>query len=181
MAFLVYKITNRINNKIYIGQTTETIEKRFKRHCGYQLQDNTYLHRAIKKYGADNFFIEQIDEANSQEELNEKEFYWIKYYQSDKQGYNLKATIGKCGGDTLSNHANIDIIKQKISESKKLDKNPQSVKIKAINIKDNIERTYNSMKECQNDLNISRHDIIGRRCRGIIKKPYNNEWLFEYI
>ena len=140
MSYLVYKITNKINNKIYIGQTTETIEKRFKRHCGYQLQDNTYIHRAIKKYGKNNFYIEKIDEAKNQQELNEKELYWIKYYQSDKKGYNLKSTIGKCGGDTLSNHKNIDIIKQKISESKKLDKNPQSVKIKAINIKENIEK-----------------------------------------
>lgn len=181
MFYFVYKITNIINNKVYIGQTTETIEKRFKRHCGYQLQDNTYLHRAIKKYGSDNFYIEKIDEANNQKELDEKEIYWIKYYQSDKNGYNLKSTIGKCGGDTLSNHKNIDIIKQKISDSKKLDKNPNSTKIKAINIKNNFERQYDSMKECQNDLSIPRHDIISRRCRGIIKKPYDNEWLFEYI
>ena len=181
MPYLVYKITNKINNKIYIGQTTETIEKRFKRHCGYQLDDNTYIHRAIKKYGKDNFYIEQIDEANNQQELNEKELYWIKFYQSDKEGYNLKNTLGKCGGDTLSNHKDIDKIKLKISESKKLDKNPNSVKVKAINIHNNIEKSYNSIKECQNDLNIPRHDIISKRCRGIIKKPYNNEWLFKYI
>ena len=42
MKYIVYKITNNINGKVYIGQTTETIEKRWKRHCGYQLNDGTY-------------------------------------------------------------------------------------------------------------------------------------------
>lgn len=181
MDYLVYKITNTINNKIYIGQTTETIEKRFKRHCGYQLNDNTYLHRAMKKYGIENFIIEKIDCATNQEELNEKEFYWIHYYNSDVDGYNLKSSIGKCGGDTLSNHKNLEDIKIKIVNSKVFDKNPNSVKIEAFNVLTNTSKKYNSMKKCQNDLNIPRHDIISRRCRKIIKKPYKNEWMFNYI
>lgn len=181
MEYLVYKITNKINNKIYIGQTTETIEKRFKRHCGYQLNDNTYLHRAMKKYGIENFIIEKIDEAKDQEELNEKEIYWIQHYQSNVYGYNLKASIGKCGGDTLSNHKNLNEIKVKISNSKIFDKNPNSTKVQALNILTNEIKEYNSMKECQLDLNIERHDVISRRCRGVIKKPYKNEWMFNYI
>lgn len=181
MSFLVYKITNQINNKIYIGQTTETLKKRFARHCGYQLNDNTYLHRAMKKYGTENFKIEEIERVDNQEELNEREIYWIKYYHSDIEGYNLKSTIGKCGGDTLSQHKNLNEIKTKISCSKKLGNNPNSTKIKAHNIVSNVVKQYDSIKECQLDLNIPRHDIICRRCRGIIKKPYNNEWEFNYI
>lgn len=49
MQYIIYKIINDFNNKIYIGQTTETLEKRFARHCGYQLNDDTYFHRVIKK------------------------------------------------------------------------------------------------------------------------------------
>ena len=48
-------IKNDLNDKLYIGQTTETLEQRFSRHCGYQLNDKTHLHRAIKKYGWENF------------------------------------------------------------------------------------------------------------------------------
>ena len=40
---------------------------------------------------------------------------------------------------------------------------------------------YGSFSECQADLNIPRHDIIGRRCQGKIKKPYEDTWMFEYI
>lgn len=47
--YFVYKILNDINDKVYIGQTTESLENRFKRHCGYQTKDGTYFHRAIKK------------------------------------------------------------------------------------------------------------------------------------
>jgi hypothetical protein len=181
MCYIVYKITNIVNEKIYIGQTTETLEKRFKRHSGYQLNDNTYLHRAMKKYGVDNFKIEEIERVKNQKELDEREYYWIHYYNSHIEGYNLKSSIGKCGGDTLSNNKNIKSIKEKISESKKLDKNPNATKIKAINIKTQTIFYYNSMKECQIELNIERHDIISRRCKKIIKKAYNDEWLFEYI
>ena len=80
MKYLVYKITNDINNKIYIGQTTESLEHRFTRHCGYQLQDDTYFHRVIKKYGKEHFKIELICECSSQEELDQKEFEYISSY-----------------------------------------------------------------------------------------------------
>lgn len=115
MQYIVYKITNKINNKIYIGQTTETLQRRFYRHCGYQLNDNTYLHRAMKKYGIQNFTIEQIDEANSQDELNELEYYWItKYNACDSNiGYNTKNVKGKCGRNTLTNHPNKKEISKK--------------------------------------------------------------------
>ena len=77
VEYIVYKITNKLNGKVYIGQTTEGIEKRWKRHCGYQINDGTYFHNAIKKYGAENFTIEIIDKAKNQEELNELEFFYI--------------------------------------------------------------------------------------------------------
>ena len=57
---LIYKFTNKINNKVYIGQTTQTIEQRTNKHLS-QLDDNTYFHRALKKYGINNFDIEVIE------------------------------------------------------------------------------------------------------------------------
>lgn len=89
----IYKITNQINNKSYIGQST-CIEKRWKKHIkvANSPSDPGYdypLYRAIRKYGIDNFSFEIVEEC-LQEELNEKEYYWIKHYQTIDSGYNQK-------------------------------------------------------------------------------------------
>jgi group I intron endonuclease len=76
---IIYKITNNINNKVYIGQTIETIKKRWSRHtwkCTIK-RNAMAITNAIIKYGKENFIIEQIDIAKSIEELNEKEIYYI--------------------------------------------------------------------------------------------------------
>ena len=86
----IYKITNKINNKIYIGQTTKTINLRWQRHCTDALSNrtNTKFAKAIRKYGKDNFIVEKIDTAQNKEELNQKEIYWINYYNTFYNGYN---------------------------------------------------------------------------------------------
>lgn len=94
MAY-IYKITNKINNKIYIGKTEFSIEKRWAEHCRdskKKEEKNRPLYRAFNKYGIENFKIELIEETNNPEE---KEKYWIEYYGSFKNGYN--ATMGGDG------------------------------------------------------------------------------------
>ena len=81
MAIVIYKITNLINHKIYIGQTIE-YEERIRHHKQTAFRENSKekdrpLYRAIRKYGLDNFKFEIIDKADSIEELNEKEIYYI--------------------------------------------------------------------------------------------------------
>lgn len=111
---IIYKITCKINNKVYIGQTSESLKTRFKRHMGYQKDDNdTKFYRAVRKYGVENFYIEKIDEATTQQELDDKELYWINKLNAVKDGYNSKTSKGKCGGDTLSNHPNKSQIRKK--------------------------------------------------------------------
>lgn len=61
MTGLIYKYTNKINGKIYIGQTKQQLEIRHYKHLT-QLNDNTYFHRAIKKYGINNFILEIIED-----------------------------------------------------------------------------------------------------------------------
>lgn len=176
----IYKIVCKINNKIYIGQTTETLEKRFKRHMTYQKDmSDTKFYRAVKKYGVENFYIELVDTASSKEELDTLEEYYIKYYNCIEYGYNT--ALGKIGGDTLSKHPNLDNIRKKLSESKKGHLNPNATKVKAINLNTNETYIFGSVKECQLHFNIPRHDIIIRRCKNEIKKPYNNYLIFEYI
>ena len=91
MAY-IYKIYNDINDKLYIGKTEFTIEKRFKEHCNDCLRERCEkrpLYNAMRKYGTKHFFIELIEETNNPEE---REIYWIKQYDSYHNGYN--ATLG---------------------------------------------------------------------------------------
>ena len=81
----IYKITNLINNKIYIGQSIH-ITQRWKEHI--QGKGNKELYLDIQKYSVNSFTFEII-ELCPKEQLNEKESYWIKYYDSVNQGYNL--------------------------------------------------------------------------------------------
>lgn len=86
---IIYKVTNRINGKVYIGQTKQSLHKRWSNHC-CKNSHCSILHSAIKKYGAENFTVEQIDVAASKEELDKKEIYWISHFDSvAPKGYNI--------------------------------------------------------------------------------------------
>lgn len=89
----IYKITNKINNKIYIGQSID-IKERWKQHFykAYnekELGYNSAIHQAFRKYGYENFSFEVI-ELCEKEELDAKEIYWIKTLNSlTPNGYNI--------------------------------------------------------------------------------------------
>ena len=90
MRGFIYKITNTINGKSYIGQTIQNVKERFYQHCATKCSkavSNMAIHRAIKKYGKSNFTVEVIEEIDSAN-LNDRERYWIKYYNSYNNGYN---------------------------------------------------------------------------------------------
>ena len=88
---IIYKSTNKINGKVYIGQTTQTLEKRIKGHIKEsRIDNNRPFMLSINKYGSDNFTFEIIDTSNNIDELNEKEIYWIDFYNSiSPNGYNI--------------------------------------------------------------------------------------------
>lgn len=94
MSSIIYRITNVVNSKFYIGKTSKTVQERFQRHCHNYQNQNTHLYHAMRKYGVDKFIIEILEETNS---ANEREIYWIKTLQPH---YNM--TIGGDGGDTSS-------------------------------------------------------------------------------
>ena len=97
MAF-IYKITNDVNEKVYIGKTLHSVEKRWKEHINDSKRERTEkrpLYRAMNKYGIEHFHIETIEECPV-EVSEEREAFWIKEYNSfGKGGYN--ATIGGDG------------------------------------------------------------------------------------
>ena len=90
----IYKITNNLNGKVYIGQTIKTVEHRFKQHINNSNKEyfsQIVLYKAFNKYGVENFSCEQIEEAPN-DLLDEREKYWINYYDSYFSGYN--STLG---------------------------------------------------------------------------------------
>jgi len=86
---LIYKITNLVNGKVYIGQTYQLLRERITDYK--RLKCNDHLKNAIIKYGFDNFKFEVIYETNEINELNQKEIFYIKEYNSTDRniGYNI--------------------------------------------------------------------------------------------
>lgn len=171
---------------------------------GYQKDEHdTKFYRAVRKYGAENFHIEELDIAKNQTELDEKELYWINKLDTVNNGYNSKAVKGKCGGDTLSNHPNKEKISEKIRQSKLGDKNPmringglkgerngmfgkrgkehhnskKCVSISVDNPKD--IKFFDSIRELQKYHNVTTDTMVSLRCNGKTKSPYKG-YYFKY-
>lgn len=85
MEGFIYKVTNKVNNKVYIGQTRYTVEFRWKQHI--HKQDNCHFHNAIRKWGIDNFIVETLEKCDV-DLLNSREIFYIAKYDSYKSGYN---------------------------------------------------------------------------------------------
>lgn len=113
----IYKITNHINGKVYIGQTKRSIKIRWKDHIrNAEVGNLHHLYESMRKYGIDKFTIEQLDTAETFEELNNKEIYYIQQYDSSnhQKGYN------NCkGGGGIKDYHHSDEAKQKISAASK--------------------------------------------------------------
>lgn len=110
MYGIIYKIINKINKKIYIGKTVQTLERRFQAHYNLAIRkqrNNKKLNRfqiALLKYGIDAFDKEIIDQAQSTEELSNKEKFWISYYDSTNIDIGYNISIGGDGGNLVSNY-----------------------------------------------------------------------------
>ena len=84
----IYKIVNDINDKVYIGQTKNTISKRWSTHKQMSKTHPNIIYKAMRKYGLEHFSIIEIESCDNSL-LNEREIYWIAYYDSYNNGYNM--------------------------------------------------------------------------------------------
>lgn len=179
---IIYKITNKINGKVYIGQTIRTLQHRWKEHQRAAFVENrqTNFARALRKYGIENFIVEVIDHADSREELNDKERYWISYYDSCVKGYNL--TDGGDETDTYKykTEEEMEIIKDKIRITKIGNKNPNARRVKCKNEITKEEYHFDSVVELQSFLNAPNHNGITRRCNNNIGCLYKKIWNIAY-
>lgn len=187
----IYKIENKLNGKVYIGKTMTTIQKCWKQHrndAGKEKCQNRPLYRAIKKYGIDNFFIEEIEECDG-DILSDREKYWIEYYNSFKCGYN--ATIGGDGKPyvnrnlVLQTYQKVGVMKQvaklfnisvdsvknvleekhiEISSSQEINKKFLSKAVMMLSLTGESQKVFESLSEAAHYLNEERHqnsDIRG--------------------
>jgi len=100
MICTIYIVKNTINNKVYVGQTWYPLKKRFSDHKRSKFC--TKLSRALAKYGKDNFFIEPLAYCETQKQSDKAEIYFIKHFDSIKNGYNLRygGSHGKLSEET---------------------------------------------------------------------------------
>ena len=178
MNGFIYKITNKLNNKVYIGQTIQKPIERFYQHCAKKCDKyilNMVIHKAIFKYGKDNFTFEIIEEVPKQQ-LNEREEYWIKYYNSYTDGYN-STKGGQKGNKPFKNIDNKAIIEQ-YQQGKSLRTigkifNIDKATVKSILIRNNIKlRTTRTYKLSQED----RANIILDIKQGLSRNTIVSKW-----
>ena len=138
----IYKIINRVNNKIYIGQTINSIEQRFKQHTSAANNDYAgYLYNAMRKYGIDNFIIEALEE-NDNILLNERERYYIALFNSTDR--NIGYNIDKGGGNGHATHPEHSRYTRPVNK---------------YDLNGNLIKSYNSIKECAKDNNMAPSNI----------------------
>lgn len=120
---IIYKVTNILNSKIYIGLTTKSLSDRKHGHYSDSKRHDYKFSRALKKYSQEDFIWKQIDECKTRdyEDLKEMEVAWINYYDSYNIGYN----------STLGGEGTIGIIcseetKKKLSIAKIGENHPQA-------------------------------------------------------
>ena len=93
MKGFIYIIKNTNNQKVYIGQTSRTIQDRWEQHKNAAIrgeQQGIILYNAMRKYGIQTFYVSKLEEVDLKD-INEKEKYWIKYYNSQTpNGYNVR-------------------------------------------------------------------------------------------
>ena len=178
MRGFIYKITNTINGKSYIGQTIQNVKERFYQHCATKCSkavSNMAIHRAIKKYGKSNFTVEVIEEIDFAN-LNDRERYWIKYYNSYNNGYN--STKGGQDGCKSFKDLDVESIIKEYNTGKSLRTLGTIFKVDKQTIKDllirhNVElRTTRTYKLSQKD----RDKVLEDFASGLSRKEIMIKW-----
>ena len=151
----IYIIKNDINTKVYIGQSLNS-EERFKSHCKGSY-DNSLIDKAIQKYGKEHFWFEILE--SQIENYNEREKYWIKYYNSLKPfGYNILE-----GGEAPPIYYGDEHPNVKISDEN------------VIKLKKDLAETDIPLSQLANKYNISKKQVL-RINQGVSRAALNEKY-----
>lgn len=173
MAY-IYKITNQLNDKSYIGKTLKSsVEKRWQEHLRDRLkrsEEKRPLYDAINKYGPEHFLIEEVEKCNI-EEVNEKEIYWINYYNTYYDGYNATK-----GGDGKS-YLDYDLIISTYKKTQNIAETARILKYSRDSIKNILENNNIKIKPSQE---IAK-EKQGKKCKMISPKSGEVIKIFETL
>lgn len=200
----IYKIVNTINSKIYIGKSQDDIEKRFQQHLRRLINDthyNKHLQRSFNKYGAENFKLEILEIIYDKFLFNEREKYWINYYNSSNIQYGYNLTFGGDGGSpnedvrkkiskTMKNHKrteqHCENLRKSLKNNKKLygNENHNSKPVIQSDIHTKFIARYESGVEASKITGINasmisasctKHTIIRKKFRFFFEKDYDED------
>lgn len=166
--YRIYKIINKINNKIYIGQTCKSLNKRWISHKCDSKNKNYYFYSAIRKYGEINFVMEEIDKCYEKDEADKLEKYYIKLYNSSNPKIGYNSTLGGEGG----------ILTKKAIE-KFSGINHYIIKpVLQYSLDGKFIKEYSYIKEASICLNIDRGKIV-KTCKGERKSAGGYQWKYK--
>lgn len=167
----IYQIKNNINEKIYVGKTTRTLEARFKEHKNRVNERNSHLYLAMRKYGTENFFIEMLEECEDNF-LDEREKYWIKILDTYNRGYN--ETLG---GEGLSLIDYESQIKPFWDEGFSIREISDITKISPVTISNYLYANGITEKE----IKVRANDLIGKKnSKAIQQYDFEGNFITEY-
>lgn len=170
----IYIIKNTVNNKVYIGQTVQSIEARWYKHINEDAKLDTKLGEAFRRIGSDKFFIEILDEVDNNE-LNEAEKKYIAMYNSFHNGYN--STLGGGGSQKISKAERLEIanqLKNKSITGVAISNNISTTLVKQIKKQYNIE-SDTEIKKSNKPKSLIMYDLKFNidKCFSSIREAFN--------
>jgi group I intron endonuclease len=154
---IVYKATNRINGKIYVGKTAHTLQERIAGHL--RASRLSYFHKAIKKYGITSFDFSVIDTAEDESVLNQKEKYWIAYLNCKvPNGYNLTD-----GGEGVLGMKHSEEARARMSLTRKGRPSPTKGKSPSLETRRKISQSLTGRKQSEETARKHAQIWLGRR------------------
>ena len=190
--YTIYKISNTVNDKLYIGQTHRSINHRFSEHCKPSRNKLSIITKAICKYGRDKFKIEVLEETLFP--VEKEEFYIKKFNTISPNGYNLEIK----GSVVIYSQKTLEKIRENIKNRIKLfgpilpkgtkqtkewiEKRFKNRRKPVIRINpDNSEYEYTSAKKALSDLGkiVKSTSLISAVCLGIRYSAYGYRWKYK--
>lgn len=164
---IVYKIWCKANNRYYIGQTLN-FKQRVCYHKTYlrrRSHSNKILQRAFNKYGEENFEFSIIERCNDLDHLNEREIFWIKYFEGVTKGFNIQ----------LGGHSDRPSLRGLRKLKKKAQKQNKSVR--QYTLSGELVTEFISLKQAAEKIGCSSSEIL-RACKGELEQARNFQWRY---
>lgn len=171
MKYTIYKISNSINDKVYIGKTKRSLKERWWEHCKPSNVGCFLLKRALNKHDKKNFKIEEIDCADNPKLADEKERFWISFYKSSNPEYGYNRLEGGSGHPGVVSEET----KKKISIATSGPNNAGFGKPKSQEFKDHLSRVMTGRKASEETKKKISEYFTGSNNPNF-GKPKSDEW-----